>query len=560
MKISIIKYLLLTLFFVQITPFAQFEKTAFVNGKIFTVNEKQPYAEAVVTEGKKILFVGSNNDAKKYYSSDTKIVDLKGKLMIPGFIDSHTHFISGGFYLTGLDLNPAKSRAEFISLLKDYIKEKEGRWITGGNWDHENWEVKELPTKEMIDPFTKNNPVFVRRYDGHMGLANSVALKLAGINKDTPSPDGGLIVKDTNTGEPTGILKDNAMDLISSIIPPHTDKEYVEAATAALNEAKRYGVTSIEDMSYTTDESFQRQLNTYQTLEKENKLTIRVSTRMPINTYKKLIDAGIQYNLGGDKIQLGSLKAYADGSLGSSSAWFFDHYVQEPTNYGLPNDIFTNGNFENWAMDADKNKLQLCVHAIGDKGVATTLDVFEKIEKENPVWDRRFHIEHSQHLRKQDIPRFAELGVIASVQPTHLMEDGNWAEKRIGKERLKYMHPYNSFIKAGVKVVFGTDFPVANLNPLWGIYMAVTRRTSDGKNPNGLEPQEKISVEEAIKCYTLNSAYAEFQENIKGSIEAGKLADMVVLQDDILTMDPVEIKDVKVYMTIFDGKMIYNKP
>ncbi len=550
--------LLFSLILLSGTLNAQFSKTAFMNGKIYTVNEKQPFAQSVVTEGNNILFVGSDKNAKKYISSDTKIVDLKGRLMLPGFIDSHTHFISGGFYLIGLDLNPAKSRAEFIKILKDYIKDKKGKWITGGNWDHENWEVKDLPTKEMIDPFTTSTPVFIDRYDGHMALANSYALELAGITKDTPSPEGGLIVKDPKTGEPTGILKDNAMNLIGNIIPEHSDEDYVKAATAAMNEAKRFGVTSIEDMSYTTLENFNRQLNTYENLEKKDKLTVRVSTRMPIYTYQDLIKAGIQYNFGDDLIQLGSLKAYADGSLGSSTAWFFDHYVQDTTTFGLPNDIFQNGNFEKWALDADKNKLQICVHAIGDRAVSATLDVVEKIERENPAWDRRFHIEHSQHLHPGDIQRFAKLGVIASVQPTHLMEDGNWAEKRIGKERLKYMHPYNSFLKAGVKVAFGTDFPVVTLNPLVGLYMAVTRRTSDGKNPKGLEPQERISIEDAIKCYTINGAYAEFQENKKGSIEPGKLADLIVLNQDILTIDPVKIKDVKIDMTVLGGKIIYN--
>ena len=536
---------------------AQLKRTAFINGKVYTVNAKQPLAQCVIVEGNKILFVGSDKDAKKYINKATEVIDLKGKLMLPGFIDSHTHFIKGGFYLIGLDLNSASSGAEFVALLKKYVKGKEDRWITGGSWDHEKWENKELPDKEMIDPFTPHTPVFIQRYDGHMALANSYALKLAGITKDTPSPDGGLIVKDHKTGEPTGILKDNAMDLVENIIPIQSDQEYIEAATAAMNEAKRFGVTSIEDMSYTTDESFEKQLHIYQTLEKEDKLTVRIATRMPISTYEKFIKTGIGYNFGDDMITLGTLKAYADGSLGSSTAWFWDHYAQDTTIYGLPNDIISNGNFEKWALDADKHKLQICVHAIGDRAVSTVLDVVEKIEKENPNWDRRFHIEHAQHLRPQDIARFAKLGVIASVQPTHLMEDGDWAEKRIGKQRLKYMHPYNSFINAGVKVSFGTDFPVVTLNPLVGLYMAVTRRTSDGKNPNGLEPQEKISIEQAIKCYTLNSAYAEFQENKKGSIEPGKLADLVVLDKDILTIDPVKIKDVKVDMTVLGGKVIY---
>ncbi|MGA8264761.1 MAG: amidohydrolase [Ignavibacteriaceae bacterium] len=536
---------------------AQLKRTAFVNGKIYTVNENQLFAQSVIVEGNKILFVGSDKDANKYIDKTTKVIDLKGKLMLPGFIDGHTHFINGGFNLIGLKLHDLTSKKDFVEAVKNYVKGKEGRWITGGRWDHESWDDKTLPTKEMIDPFTQNTPVFLKRYDGHMGLANTYALKLAGIIKNTPSPEGGLIVKDPETGEPTGILKDNAMDLVDNIIPEYSDVGYSEALTAALNEAKRFGVTSIEDMSYTTDESFQNQLRTYQNFEKEGKLTVRVATRMPINTYEKLIKAGVEYNFGDNFITLGSLKAYADGSLGSSSAWFFEPYVSDKNNYGLPNDIFQNGNFEKWSLYADKHKLQICVHAIGDKAVSSTLDAVEKMEKENPNWDRRFHIEHSQHLRAQDIPRFAKLGVIASVQPTHLMEDGNWAEKRIGKERLKYMHPYNSFLKAGVIVDFGTDFPVVTLNPMVGLYMAVTRRTSDGKNPNGLEPQEKISIEQAIKCYTLNSAYAEYQENKKGSIEPGKLADLVVLDKDILTIDPVKIKDVKVAMTVLGGKVIY---
>jgi hypothetical protein len=536
---------------------AQLKRTAFVNGKIYTVNENQLFAQSVIVEGNIILFVGSDKDANKYINKTTKVIDLKGKLMLPGFIDGHTHFINGGFNLIGLKLHDLTSKKDFVEAVKNYVKGKEGRWITGGRWDHESWDDKTLPTKEMIDPFTQNTPVFLKRYDGHMGLANTYALKLAGIIKNTPSPEGGLIVKDPETGEPTGILKDNAMDLVDNIIPEYSDVGYSEALTAALNEAKRFGVTSIEDMSYTTDESFQNQLRTYQNFEKEGKLTVRVATRMPINTYEKLIKAGVEYNFGDNFITLGSLKAYADGSLGSSSAWFFEPYVSDKNNYGLPNDIFQNGNFEKWSLYADKHKLQICVHAIGDKAVSSTLDAVEKMEKENPNWDRRFHIEHSQHLRAQDIPRFAKLGVIASVQPTHLMEDGNWAEKRIGKERVKYMHPYNSFLKAGVIVDFGTDFPVVTLNPMVGLYMAVTRRTSDGKNPNGLEPQEKISIEQAIKCYTLNSAYAEYQENKKGSIEPGKLADLVVLDKDILTIDPVKIKDVKVAMTVLGGKVIY---
>ncbi len=532
---------------------AQFQRNAFINGKIYTVNEKQPFAQAVITEGNKILFVGSNADAKKYINRETSVTNLNGKLMLPGFIDDHVHFTSGGFFLLGLDLSNAKNKEEFKNILKEYVSTRKGRWITGGNWNHELWKVKKVPTKELIDGFTKETPVFIRRYDGHMGLANSYALKLAGINRDTKSPAGGLIVKDKKTGEPTGILKDNAMELISSIIPEHSHQEYIEAAEAALKYARELGVTTVEDITFPND------LRVYQELEKEGKLTSRIYTRLPINGYKNLVNEGIQYNFGSDKIQLGSLKAYADGSLGSTTAWFFEPYKQDTTTYGLPNDIIQDGRFKKWAFDADKNKLQISVHAIGNRANAYVLDVFSQIKKENPKWDRRFRIEHAQHIRKQDIPRFKEIGVIASVQPEHLLDDGIWAAKRIGEERAKLTHVYKSLIDAGAVVAFGTDWPVVDLNPMLGLYAAVTRRTDDGKNPNGWLPEQKLTIEEAIKSYTINSAYAAFQENVKGSIEPGKLADMVVLSNDILTIDPVKIKDVKVDMTIFDGKIVYTR-
>ncbi len=527
-------------------------KKAFINGKIYTVNPQQPIAEAVLIEENKIIKVGSNDEIKLLLDSQTEIIDLKGKLMLPGFIDNHVHFVSGGFYLTGIDLRPAKSTAEFEAILKDYVDKHEGKWITGGNWDHEAWEVQDLPTKEMIDDFSPSTPIFVDRFDGHMALANSYTLKLAGIDKDTESPEGGLIVKDPATGEPTGILKDNAMSLVYSIIPASSDEEYYEAALSALEHAKKMGVTSVQDITYAKD------LKTYKKLEQEGKLTCRIYTRLPISNYQSLVNDGIKYNSGSDKLKLGSLKGFADGSLGSSTAWFFEPYHQDPSTSGLPMDIVIDGSLKKWALDADKNHLQLSIHAIGDRANSYMLDVFKEIIETNPTWDRRLRIEHAQHVRFEDIKRFAELGVIASVQPYHCIDDGVWAEKRIGPERIKYTYPFRSFIDSGVLLCFGTDWTVAPLNPLLGIYAAVTRRTLDELNPDGWIPEQKISVEEAIKCYTINSAYAAFEEGIKGSIEPGKFADFVVLLEDILTIDPVKIKDVVVEMTVFDGEIIYN--
>lgn len=537
----------------QKSNIAQEPVKAFINGKVYTVNEKRPYAEAVITRGGKIFFVGSTREAQKLITPETEVTDLKGRLMLPGFIDNHVHFINGGFYLLGVDLRHAKTTEEFKNTLKDYTRRSEGRWITGGDWDHEAWEKNDLPAKEWIDAFTPNTPVFVSRFDGHMALANSYALKLAGITKDTPNPDGGLIVKDKLTGEPTGILKDNAMSLIFAAIPEPSEKEYAGALTAALNEAKKNGFTSVQDITYAND------LKIYQQFDKDNKLTCRIYTRLPIADCDNLINSGIRYNFGSDKIKLGSLKAFADGSLGSSTALFFEPYSQDSSTRGLAMDIVTDGRLKTWAMKSDKAGLQLSIHAIGDSANSLMLDLFEEIVKANPKWDRRFRIEHAQHVIAEDVKRFAKLNVIASVQPYHLIDDGCWAEKRIGQERLKTAYPFKSFIDAGVKVCFGSDWSVAPLDPIMGIYAAVTRRTLDEKRPEGWIPEQKLTVEEAIKCYTINNAYASFEENIKGSIEPGKLADLVVLNGDILTMDPAKIRDVRVDMTVFDGNVIYER-
>jgi predicted amidohydrolase YtcJ len=548
------KYIIFVLLLItQISPtiYPQQVKTAFINGKVFTVNDSQPYAEAVVVEDGLIMFVGSTNKANKYIDEQTEVIDLQDKLMLPGFIDSHLHFTSGGYYLLGINLRPALSKEEFVFILKDYVKGKEGRWVTGGRWDHESWQDKSLPTKELIDSITPNTPVFVSRIDGHMGLANSKALELAGITSETQNPAGGLIVKDTETGEPTGILKDNAMDLVFDIIPDKSFEENIEAALRSLQEAKKLGITTVHDMTQAGE------LEAYQEVERMGTLTCRIYSIWPINGYDEIVRSGITAGNDEGLIKRGALKGYADGSLGASTAWFFEPYFQDTTTIGLPMDIVTNGDLEKWAIDADRNRLQLCVHAIGDRANSYMLDLYERISKNNSPWERRFRVEHAQHLRYSDIKRFSKLNVIASVQPYHCIDDGVWAEKRIGKERLKYTHPYKSFLNNNVTVAFGTDWPVAPLNPLLGIYAAVTRRTVDNINPDGWIPEQKISVEDAIKCYTLNAAYVGFEENIKGSIEEGKLADMVVLSEDILILDPVKIKDVKIDMTIFNGEIIF---
>ncbi len=526
-------------------------KKAFINGIIFTANDNQPYAEAVITEGKNILFTGGNKEAKALIDEYTEVFDLNERLMLPGLIDNHTHFIYGGFYLKGLDLLPAKSVREFISILKTYIGKNSGKWITGGNWNHESWDIKFLPNKKLIDNFSTDTPVFINRIDGHIGLANSLALKLAGISRDSENPSGGIIDKDAD-GEPTGILKDSAITLVTSVIPPATEQEYYEAGLASLAEAKRFGITSIQDITLKND------LITYQKLLKNEELSCRIYTRLPIQDYANIVNAGIKYNFGNDKLKIGSLKAFSDGSLGANTAWFFDSYNDSPENFGLPMEIVLNGDLERWALDADRNKLQLSIHAIGDKANSYLLDLLEGITEKNDNWDRRFRIEHAQHIRQNDLKRISNLKAIVSAQPYHLHDDGNWAEKKIGYHRVQESFSFKSMLNSGIKLCFGSDFPVVSLNPMLGIYSAVTRRTSDRKNHDGWVSNEKISVEEAIKCYTINNAYAAFEEGIKGSIEPGKLADMVVLDENILSIDHEKIKDVKVKMTILDGEIIYS--
>lgn len=547
--------ILAVLFFPIVLFSQQYADIIFINGKIWTVDKSKPEVEAVAVYNGNIIAVGSSKEIQKYTGKSTKVVDLKKKRMLPGFIDNHTHFMSGGFQLQSVDLRNAKDEMEFADIIKKRAEKSPAKWITGGDWDHDLWESGDLPTKEMIDAYTPNTPVLVNRYDGHMALANSVALRLAGITKDSPDPPGGTIVRDSKTGEPTGLLKDEAMSPIYNIIPAPTDEDMLHAARLALSEARKLGVTSIQDMSYSNGE---RDIKTYNELKRRGELTARMNSVGYISNWKNISQSGVQAPFGDNMVRIGFLKAFIDGSLGSSTALFFEKFLNEDT-YGLPMDVVLDGRLERWATSADSARLQLRIHAIGDSANSLLLDMFERIIKKNPKWDRRFRIEHAQHIHPKDFKRFADLGVIASVQPYHAIDDGRWAIKRIGDERCKTTYPFRSFLDSGVRMTFGSDWTVAPLNPLLGVYAAVTRRTIDGANPNGWYPEQKISVKEAIECYTINNAYAAFEEHEKGSITVGKLADFVVLSDDILAIDPVKIENVHVEMTVLGGKIIFVK-
>jgi predicted amidohydrolase YtcJ len=520
-----------------------------VNAKVRTMDSAKPNAEAVAVMGNKILAVGTNAEIRALAGTKTKTIDAKGKLLIPGFNDSHVHFLEGGFQLSAVDLRDAKSPEEFVRRIKDFAaKLPKGRWILGGKWDHENWTPNNLPTKELIDAVTPDNPVFIDRLDGHMALANSLALKLASVTKETKEVEGGLIVRDAN-GNPTGVLKDAAMVYVNKVVPESSFEQKLEAAQAATDYAASLGVTSVQDMSAGTD------VGVYQELMRQGKLKTRVYAVSPLPDWQRLGKTGVRAAFGDEMLRIGGLKGYSDGSLGSTTAWFFEPYLDDPKSTGLPADEIPKM-YEN-VLNADKAGLQIMIHAIGDKANDTVLSAFERVGRENGMRDRRFRVEHAQHLRIEDIKRFGNFKIVASMQPFHLIDDGRWAFKRLDEKRLKGTYAFRTLLDTGANLAFGTDWAVAPLNPMLGIYAATTRRTLDDKNPNGWIPEQKISVEETVRAYTSGSAYAEFQENVKGTITAGKLADFIILSDDIFTMNPNDINKTKVLTTVMDGKTIY---
>lgn len=519
------------------------------NANVRTLDSAIPRAQAFAVKGRKIFAVGSVEEIQKFIAPNTKVIDAGGRLVIPGFNDAHVHFLDGGTGLSGVDLRDAKTPKEFVERIKNFAAtQPKGRWIVNGNWDHENWSPAELPTAAMIDAVTPDNPVFINRLDGHMALANSLALKLAKVTKETQEVEGGVIVRGAN-GNPTGVLKDAAMNYVYAVIPPMSFEQRFEALEAATNYAASLGVTSVQDMSAGTD------IGVYQELLRQGKLKTRVYAVSPLSDWKRWERAGVRYAFGSEMLRVGGLKGFVDGSLGSTTAWFFAPYLDDPKSTGLPSDEMPE--MLNRVVGADKAGLQVMVHAIGDRANDELLTIFEKADKANGSRDRRFRVEHAQHLNDKLIKRFAANKVVASMQPYHAIDDGRWAWKRLDNERLKGTYAFRTILDNGGLLAFGTDWYVAPLNPLWGIYAAVTRRTLDGKNPGGWFPAERLTVEEAVRAYTIGSAYAEFQETEKGTLAKGMLADFIVLSDDIFAIDPIKIENVKVLTTVTNGKVVF---
>lgn len=523
------------------------------NANIWTVDRKHPHAEAVAIAGGRIVGVGTSAEVNSRWRAETtRVLDAGGRFMMPGFNDAHVHFISGGLQLDRIQLNDAESKAVFVErIAKAAAKLSKGQWLLGGNWDEQRWSPAELPTKELIDPVTGETPVFIERHDWHEGLANSVALKISGITAATPDPPGGEILRD-QAGNPTGILRDAAMNLVSSHIPAPSQDMVVKALKRALDYAASLGVTSVQTMN--PDES---EMKAFGLLSEKGELTARVYAAPSALHYEDQEKLGIRRGFGNPYFRLGALKAFSDGSLGSETAYFFEPYTDNPKSNGLLGSAMQPLNeMEERLCRADAAGLQLCLHAIGDQANSIVLDIYSGIEARNGQRDRRFRVEHAQHIAGKDFERFARLHVVASVQPYHLVDDGQWAEKRIGS-RIKTTYAFRTLLNKNIKLAFGTDWNVAPLNPLLGLHAAVTRSTLDGKNPGGWVPEQKLSIGEAIEAYTLGSAYAEFQENEKGSITPGKYADLVILSDDILHLDPVQLPQVKVKMTMIGGKVVF---
>ncbi len=523
-----------------------------VNGSVHTMDESQPRAEAVAILGNRIVAVGSTTEIRALAGSKTRVVDAGGKNVFPGFNDAHVHFLSGGYSLSSVDLRDAKSPEEMARRLSEYARRiPKGRWILGGDWDHEKWPDAALPTKEMIDAATPDNPVFVNRLDGHMALANSLALKLAGVAKETKEPAGGVVVRDKE-GNPTGVMKDAAENLVERAIPARSFDENYAAAKAATEHAAKMGVTSVTDMSAGDD------VGVYQYLLEHGELKTRIYAIRSIVSWEVLAKTGVRAAFGSDMLRIGGLKGFSDGSLGSTTAFFFEPYNDAPDTRGLLFDqMLPEGIMLKRVEGADKAGLQVMIHAIGDEANFRILEIYRQTSEANGTRDRRFRIEHAQHLRASEIPRFGSQKVIASMQPYHEADDGRWCDKRVGAARSKGTYAFRSLLDTGAVLAFGSDWTVAPLNPFEGIKAAVTRQTLDGKHPNGWNPEQKISIDESVRAFTVGSAYSEFAEKVKGTITAGKLADIVMIDRDIYAGDPTEIDKARVVLTIMDGRVVF---
>ena len=521
-----------------------------VYGRVWTGDSAQPWAGAVAVSGDTVAALGDSAEMAELVGPSTRVLANGDGLVMPGFMDGHLHFLDGGFQLASVDLRPANAKQEFVERVAAFVSERRpGEWIVGGEWDHERWPGSPLPHRTWVDSVTPDNPVLLYRLDGHMALANSAALRLAKIDRNTRDIPGGVIVRD-RSGEPTGILKDAAMAPVQAVIPSPTEAQREAALKRALEHAAARGVTAFAHVSAPLGE-----LGAYLRAKKAGTLTARAALYFPIDQWRQVADTVARLGRGDDWVWIGGVKGYMDGSLGSTTALFYQPYEDDPSTSGVlttPED-----SMRAWIGAADSAGLQVVVHAIGERANGLLLSIYDSVARAHGEKDRRFRVEHAQHLRREDIPRFARQGVIASTQPYHAIDDGRWAEKRIGPERIKTTYAFRSLLDRGAVLAFGSDWTVAPMDPLLGIYAAVTRRTLDGKNPDGWVPQEKISVEEALRAYTMGNAYGVFAEDRRGKLAPGYLADLVLIDRDLTRIPPEEIEQAAVRATVVGGRVVH---
>jgi hypothetical protein len=523
---------------------------AILNARVWTGNPRQPWVEAVAARGERLVAVGSRAEVERHLGPSTRVIDAKGRLLVPGFNDAHVHFVDGGFRLASVQLRDARTPAEFIARIKAFSATvPKGTWITGGDWDHELW-GGELPRREWIDAVTPDHPVWVNRLDGHMSLANGAALRAAGVTAVTPEVAGGSIVRGPG-GEPTGILKDNAQALVDRVVTPPSAELRDRALEAAMRYVAEQGVTSVQHMG-TWEE-----LDVFERAHQSGRLRTRIYAAVPLDTWERLRDTVAARGRGDTWLRIGALKGYVDGSLGSHTAAFLAPFTDAPQDTGLL--VNTSEDLYRWTSGADKAGLHVAVHAIGDRAIRLQLDLFKRVAEENGPRDRRFRIEHAQHIAPEDVPRFAAQRVIASMQPYHAIDDGRWADRVIGPERSKTTYAFRSLLDAGATVAFGSDWFVAPPTPLEGIYAAVTRRTLDDRNPGGWVPEQRIGVEDALRAYTAAGAYASYEEGEKGTLESGRLADLVLIDRDLTRVPPETIRDARVMLTVVGGQVIFER-
>ncbi len=554
-----------------------------VNAKVWTAEPSQPLAEAVAIRGNRVVKVGSNAEVRSLVrEGQTRVLDLKGALVLPGFIDNHTHFSQAGRLLLGLNLLDVNDADAMRARVAEAARRlPAGAWLVGGDWGaYAQWnkdstgkpaaqaqsaQGKEfLPTKEIIDAAAGDHPALINRFDGQLCLANSLALKAAGITAATPNPEGGEILRGAD-GQPNGLLRGTAVQLVRKVMPPASYAQRKAEALRALEEARRWGVTTIHDNT-----SFDS-LELFRDLQRSGELTSRVWARMPLSDWEKVRDYIREKNLpavsggwGNDMIRLGGLKAWVDGIMGNSSALFWEPYSNNPAAYGRLRPVMSpEGNLHRLISGADRAGFTVTVHAIGDYANHLLLDTYERVFAKNPPHERRHRVVHAQVLDAADFPRFGKLGLVAEVQPYHAIDDMRWMEERIG-ERSRGAYAFATLAKNGAKMSFGSDWPGTNasyypINPLLGIYAAVTRQTLSGQPAAGWFPAERVSLEDALRNFTINNAWITFEENSKGSIKEGKLADLVVLDRDIFSRPPSELPQTQVLFTILDGRIVYQK-